>query len=82
MRRLLALTVWLFASTPAYCVDRDGPRARERDAAFQTIQRHHVIERYRYYVPISAFSQRRSDEPRANSKWRPQQNAPAPDPMW
>ena len=82
MRRVIALLVGLLVSMPAHSADRDGARIREREAAFQTIERHHVTERYRYHVPVSAFSQRRSDEPRPHATWRPQHGAPMPAPMW
>ena len=82
MRRLVALTVAMSFTSPAYCVDRNGPRSRELDAAWQTVQRQQVIERYRYYVPVSAFSQRRGDDPRAHYRWRPHQKSVEPEPMW
>jgi hypothetical protein len=71
MLGLMAL-VLAFAALPVQAADREGPRHRERDAAYQFIARHPVTERYRYYVPTSAFSQRRRDEPRAHAKWLPQ----------
>lgn len=82
MRRVIALSILLFAFSPAYCADREGPRDRERDAAWQTLQRQHVIERYRYRVPVSAFAQRRSDDPRAHARWLPYRQPTAPEPMW
>jgi hypothetical protein len=81
MRRVIAL-VAVFAAMPTQAADRDGSRQREREAAYQTIERFPVTERYRYYVPTSAFTQRRSDEPRAHAKWRPQPNTPRTDPAW
>jgi hypothetical protein len=71
MLRLIPLML-VFAALPVQAADREGPRQRERDAAYQFIVRHPVTERYRYYVPTSAFSQRRRDEPRAHAKWLPQ----------
>ena len=82
MRCIIALLVGLLISMPALSADRGGARIREREAALQMVERHHVTERYRYHVPVSAFSQRRSDEPRPHSRWRPQNGAPIPDPMW
>ena len=80
MKRLLALATFLVVSSPAYCADREEARVRLRDAAYQTIQRHQVTERYRYYVPVSAFAQRRSDEPRIHMKHR--SIPPAQDAVW
>ena len=68
MKQLLALITVLLVSTPAYCADREEARVRVREAAYQAIQRHQVTERYRYYVPTSAFAQRRGDEPRMHTK--------------
>ena len=48
MKRLLALITVLLVSTPVYCADREEARVRVREAAYQAIQRHQVIERYRY----------------------------------
>ena len=56
-------------TAPAYCADREEARVRVREAAYQAIQRHQVTERYRYYVPVSAFAQRRGDEAGGYS-WR------------
>lgn len=65
----------VFAALPVQAADREGPRQRERDAAYQFIARHQVTERYRYYVPTSAFSQRRIDEPRVHARWLPSSDA-------
>ena len=72
----------VFGIMPAQAADREGPRQRDRDATYQSIARHPVTERYRYYVPTSAFSQRRSDEPRAHAKWRPQPIPSGTDSAW
>jgi len=69
MKQLLALITVLLVATPAYCADREEARVRVREAAYQTIQRHQVTERYRYYVPVSAFAQRRGEEPRVHTKY-------------
>lgn len=61
----------VFADLPVQAADREGPRQRERDAAYPFIAGHPVTERYRYYVPTSAFSKRRIDEPRVQAMWRP-----------
>ena len=76
MKRLLALATFLIISSPAYCADREEARVRLRDAVYQTIQRHQVTERYLYYVPVSAFTQRRGDEPRIYTRHRPIPSAP------
>jgi len=68
MKQLLALITVLLVATPAYCADREEARVRVREAAYQAIQRHQVTERYRYYVPVSAFAQRRGDDPRMHTK--------------
>jgi hypothetical protein len=81
MKPILALIIILLGSASAHCADREEARVRLRDAAYQTVLRHHVTERYRYHVPVSAFAQRRGDEPRAHAKWQPRQDA-APDPVW
>jgi hypothetical protein len=81
MLRVMPLVV-VFAIMPAQAADRDGSRQREREAAYETIERNPVTERYRYYVPTSAFAQRRSDEPRVHAKWRPQPNAAGTAPAW
>jgi hypothetical protein len=44
--------------------------------------RHPVTERYRYYVPTSAFSQRRRDDPRAHAKWLPEPMLVGTDRAW
>ena len=72
----------VFAALPVQAADREGPRQRERDAAYQFIARYPVTERYRYYVPTSAFSQRRIDEPRVHAKWRPQPMPLGSEPAW
>ena len=77
MKQLLALITVLLVSTPAYCADREEARVRVREAAYQAIQRHQVTERYRYYVPVSAFAQRRGDEPRVHTKYLSQPPPPA-----
>ena len=69
MKQLLALITVLLVTPPAYCADREEARVRVREAAYQAIQRHQVTERYRYYVPVSAFAQRRGDEPRVHTKY-------------
>ena len=81
MLRFIPLML-VFAALPVHAADREGPRQRERDAAYQTIARHSVTERYRYYVPTSAFSQRRRDEPRAHAKWLPQPKMVGNEPAW
>jgi hypothetical protein len=81
MKHFLALVMVLLGFASANCADREEARIRLRDAPYQTIERQQVTERYRYYVPVSAFAQRRSDEPRAYAKWRagaePLASAPA-----
>lgn len=72
----------IFAALPVQAADREGPRHRERDAAYQFIALHPVTERYRYFVPTSAFSQRRIDEQRAHAKWRPQPTPLGSEPAW
>ena len=79
MKQLLALITVLLVSTPAYCADREEARVRVREAAYQATQRHQVTERYRYYVPVSAFAQRRGDDPRVHTKYLSQPPTP-PDP--
>lgn len=81
MLRLIEL-VAVVAAMPVQAADREGPRQRERDAAYQAMARHPVTERYRYYVPTSAFSQRRRDEPRAHAKWLPEPMLVGTDPVW
>ena len=81
MLRLLSLML-VITAVPVQAADREGPRQRERDAAYHFIVRHQVIERYRYYVPTSAFSQRRRDEPRAHAKWLPEPILVGTDPAW
>jgi hypothetical protein len=81
MFRLIALMALLVA-LPVQAADREEPRQRERDAAYQFIARHPVTERYRYYVPTSAFSQRRRDEPCAHAKWLPQPTLVRNEPAW
>ena len=74
--------IFLFAALPVQAADREAPRQRERDAAYLSMARHPVIDRYRYYVPISAFTQRRRDEHRAHAKWLPQPMLVGTDPVW
>src|SRR5688500_3998867 len=62
----------VFAALPVQAADRERALYRDRDAAYQLIAGYPVTERYRYYVPTSAFSQRRSDETRVHAKWRRQ----------
>jgi hypothetical protein len=81
MLRFLPLML-VITALPVQAADREGPRQRERDAAYQLMARHPVTERYRYYVPTSAFSQRRRDEPRAHAKWVPQPLLVGTDPAW
>jgi poly(3-hydroxybutyrate) depolymerase len=81
MRRVIALMA-VFLAMPAQAADRTGARERERGAAYQTIERQPVTERYRYYVPTSVFAQGRRDEARAHAKWRPQPNTPNTPPAW
>ena len=81
MRRVIALLT-VFSAVPAQAADHDTSRQREREAAYQTIERHPVTERYRYYLPTSVLAQRRSDEPRAHAKWRPQPNTPRTVRAW
>ena len=81
MRRVIALLA-VFAALPTQAAERDRPRERERNAAYQTIERHPVTERYRYYVPTSVFAQHRRDEPRAHAKWHPQPSIPSTPPAW
>jgi hypothetical protein len=81
MLRLIPL-VLVIAAVPVQAADREEPRQRERDAAYQLMVRHPVTERYRYYVPTSAFSQRRRDEPRAHAKWLPQPMLVGNEPSW
>jgi hypothetical protein len=64
MLRLIPVIV-VFAALPVQAADREGPRQRERDAAYQLIARYPVTGLDRYYVPSSVFSQRRSDDPRS-----------------
>ncbi len=80
MKPLLVLALFLIVPSAAYCAEREDARVRLREAAYQAIQRHQVTERYRYYVPVSAFAQRRGDEPRVHTKYlsRP---PPPPDPF-
>ena len=81
MFRLIALIV-VVAALPVQAADREGPRQGERDVAYQAMARHPVTERYRYYVPTSAFSQRRRDEPRAHAKWLPEPMLVGTGPAW
>ena len=81
MQRVIAILA-VVSAVPAQAADRDTSRHREREAPYQTIERHPVTERYRYYVPSSVFAQRRSDEPRAHAKWRPQPNTPRTATAW
>ena len=81
MFRLIPLMLAL-AALPVQAADREGPRPRERDAAYEFVVRHPVTERYRFYVPTSAFSQRRRDESRAHAKWLPQPMLVENDPAW
>lgn len=81
MIRLIPLLAVL-AAFPVQAADREGPRQRERDAAYYFIARHPVTERYRYYVPTFALSQHRIDDPRMHTKWRPQPIHGAIDAGW
>ena len=81
MHRLIPVIV-MFAALPVQAADREGPRQRERDAAYQLIAGYPVTERYRYYVPSSVFSQRRSDQPRVHAEWRPRPMRLDSEPAW
>lgn len=82
MRRLLVAMILLGAAGSAHGADRDGQPLRERDAAWQMVERQFVAERYRYYVPVSAFTEQRGSEPRAAAKWRPAPSVPVRESMW